>query len=70
MKKLILLTLTFIMVLLTGCDPPSFWLLKTDYLDDIESIELVKYNNSNFNKQIILTETNIITNFFKLKQLL
>ncbi|MBQ3572409.1 MAG: hypothetical protein IJA15_06250 [Clostridia bacterium] len=48
MKKLILLTLTFIMVLLTGCEPPSFYFLKTNYLDDIESIELVKYNNSNF----------------------
>ena len=48
MKKLILLTLTFILVLLTGCEPPSYYFLKTNYLDEIESIELVKYNNSNF----------------------
>lgn len=47
MKK-ILLMLIFILVLLTGCDPVSYYFPKTSYLDKIESIELIKYNNDDF----------------------
>ena len=35
-------------LLLTGCDPASCYFYKDTYLDKIESIELVKYNNADF----------------------
>ena len=64
MKK-IMVMLLFCVLILTGCDPGTYYFAKTSYLDKIESIELVKYNNSNF-EMVDSTKVNLKFDFEKI----
>ena len=67
MKK-ILIMLMFIIVLLTGCDPASYYFTKTLYLDKIESIELVEYSNNNY-EIVDTSKTDLKFDYEKVKKL-
>ena len=67
MKK-IMVMLLFCVLILTGCDPGTYYFAKTSYLDKIESIELVKYNNSNF-EMVDSTKVNLKFDYEKVDRL-
>ena len=48
MRKAFASILILIIILLTGCDPSSYYFDKNDYIVKIESIELVNYRNENY----------------------
>ena len=48
MKKYIILFLLMLSFLLNSCDPAPYYFKKDTYIDKIERIELVKYNNDNY----------------------
>jgi hypothetical protein len=48
MKKFLLLISLLITIVLTGCDPSSYYFNKNEYIDKIERIELVKYKNESY----------------------
>ena len=58
----------FVAVLLTGCDPTNYYFTKISYLDQIESIELVEYNNNNY-KIVDASKTNLKFDYEKVKKL-
>ena len=67
MKK-IMVMLLFCVLILTGCDPATYYFVKTSYLDQIESIELVRYNNSNF-EMVDSTKVNLKFDYEKVDRL-
>lgn len=67
MKKILLVLLLSVLIL-TGCDPASYYFKKASYLDRIESIELVKYNNNNF-KIVDTTKVNLKFDYKKVNKL-
>ena len=48
MRKIFALLLILVIILLTGCDPSSYYFDKNDYIEKIDRIELVNYSNENY----------------------
>ena len=69
MKKLYAI-LIIVILSLSGCaiDPASYYFSKNSYLDKIESIELVKYNNENF-EMVDASKTNLKFDYSKVERI-
>lgn len=49
MKKFVIfIMLLLTLILLVGCDPATYYFKKTEYIDKIQRIELVKYTNEEY----------------------
>ena len=48
MKKLLCLVILNLIVILSSCDPFEFYFKRDEYIDEIVKIELVKYNNNQY----------------------
>ena len=48
MKKCLCLVIFSLIVFLTSCDPFEFYFKRDEYFDEIKQIELVKYNNDQY----------------------
>ena len=53
-------------IILTACEPLHLYFTKEEYLNQIESIELIKYNNENY-KDVDPSIDEIIFNFDKVE---
>ena len=58
--------LLFMVIILTACEPLHLYFTKEEYLNQIESIELIKYNNENY-KDVDPSIDEIIFNFDKVE---